>query len=77
MKEGVKLADNKKSTYRGFTPAQAEAHKRYMKNYVEIKVRMTADKRSIVQSHAAKMGESATGFINRAIDETMERDNQE
>lgn len=35
---------------------------------------MTADKRSIVQNHAAKMGESATGFINRAIDETMARD---
>ncbi|MFQ9014455.1 MAG: hypothetical protein ACLR6S_10935 [Lacrimispora saccharolytica] len=68
------MADNKKSTYRGFTPAQAEAHKRYMKDFVEIKVRMTADKRSLVQSHAAKMGESATGFINRAIDETMARD---
>ena len=48
-----------------------------MENFVEVKVRMTADKRSIVQEHAAKMGESATGFINRAIDETMERDNQE
>lgn len=68
------MADNKKSTYRGFTPAQAEAHKRYMKDFVEIKVRMTADKRSVVQDHAAKMGESATGFINRAIDETMARD---
>ena len=77
MKEGNKLADNKKSTYRGFTPAQAEAHKRYMKDFVEVKVRMTADKRSLVQSHASKMGESATGFINRAIDETMRRDNQE
>lgn len=70
------MTDTKKNKYRGFTPAQAEAHKRYMKNYVEIKVRMTADKRALVQEHAAKMGESATGFINRAIDETMERDNQ-
>ena len=48
-----------------------------MENFVEVKVRMTADKRSLVQSHASKMGESATGFINRAIDETMRRDNQE
>ena len=71
------MADNRKSKYREFTPAQAEAHKRYMKDFVEFKVRMTADKRSLVQDHAAKMGESATGFINRAIDETMERDNQE
>lgn len=45
-----------------------------MENFVEIKVRMTADKRTTVQEHAASMGESATAFINRAIDETMERD---
>ena len=68
------MDDEKKSGYRGFTLAQAEAHKRDMENFVEIKVRMTADKRSIVQEHAGKMGESATAFINRAIDETMERD---
>ena len=56
--------------------AQIRAQKKYMENFVEVKVRMTADKRSIVQEHAAKMGESATGFINRAIDETMERDKE-
>ena len=70
------MSDDKKTKYRGFTPAQAEAHKRYMKDFIEIKVRMKAEKRSIVQKHAASMGESATAFIKRAIDETMERDNQ-
>lgn len=70
------MTDEKKNKYRGFTPAQAQAHKRYMKDYVEIKVRMTPDKRSVVQEHAATMGESATAFINRAIDETMSRDTQ-
>ena len=70
------MAEEKKSKYRGFTPAQAEAHKRYMKDYVEIKVRMTSDKRSIVQNHASNMGESTTAFINRAINETMIRDDQ-
>lgn len=68
------MADDKKGKYRGFTPAQAEAHKRYMKDFVEVKVRMTAEKRAIVQEHAAGMGESATAFINRAIDETIEND---
>ena len=29
---------------------------------------------AILQEHAASMGESATAFINRAIDEAMERD---
>ncbi len=56
------------------TEAQIRAQKKYMENFVEIKVRMTADKRTTVQEHAANMGESATAFINRAIDETMERD---
>ena len=70
------MPEEKKTKYRGFTSAQAEAHKRYMKDFVEIKVRMKADKRTIVQEHAASMGESATTFINRAIDETMERDTQ-
>ena len=68
------MSEDKKTKYRGFTPAQAEAHKRYMKDFVEIKVRMTANKRAEVQQHAASMGESTTAFINRAIDETMSRD---
>ena len=67
--------EEKKSTYRGFTEAQAKAHKKYMEQYVEIKVRMSPDKRSTVQEHAGKMGESTTAFINRAIDETIDRDN--
>lgn len=71
----MEIRKDKKSRYRDFTEAQSEAHKRYMKNFVEVKVRMTPEKRSIVQEHASKLGESATAFINRAIDETIERDN--
>ncbi len=64
----------KKSGYRGFTDAQAKAHKKYMENFVEIKVRMTPEKRQAVKDYAAGRGESTSGFINRAIDETMEND---
>lgn len=71
------MPDEKQTKYRGFTPTQAEAHKRYMQKFVEVKVRMTPEKRTIVQEHAAGRGESATTFINRAIDEAMERDNME
>ena len=41
-------------------------------------LRNTIDKErfTAIQEHAASMGESAIDFINRAIDETMERDNQ-
>jgi len=66
----------KTSTYKGHTPARARAQKKYMENYVEIKVRMTPEKRAIVQAHAAEQGESATAFINRAIDEAMKRDKE-
>lgn len=54
--------------------AQKRAQRKYMERFVEIKVRMTPDKRGAVQDHARKMGESTTEFINRAIDEAMERD---
>lgn len=31
-------------------------------------------KKDIIKSHAEDQGESVNGFINRAIDETMDRD---
>lgn len=34
-------------------------------------------KKAVIQAHAEAHGESATAFINRAIDETMKRDNAE
>ena len=66
----------KESTYKGFTPAQAEAHKRYMSKFIEVKVRMTPEKRAVIQEHAAQQGESVTAFVNRAIDEAMTRDKE-
>lgn len=57
------------------TEAQKRAQKKYMEKFVEVKVRMTPEKRSKVQEHAKKLGKSTTDFINCAIDEIMERDN--
>lgn len=57
--------------------AQKRAQKKYMEKFVEVKVRMTPEQRCTVQAHAQRMGESTTVFINRAISETMERDNAE
>lgn len=57
--------------------AQKRAQRKYMEKYVEVKVRMTPEKRSIVQDHARSRGESATEFINRAIDNQMDQDNRE
>lgn len=57
------------------TDAQKRAQKKYMENFCEVKVRMTPEKRTIIQNHAKACGESTTAFIKRAIDETMDRDN--
>ena len=44
------------------------------KAYDEIKTRVSKGKKEVIKEHATKNGESLNGFINRAIDETMERD---
>ena len=70
------MEENKKSSYNGYTDARKEANKRYMENFVEIKVRTKPEDRDKIKSHATSMGESTNAFINRAINETMKRDNQ-
>ena len=58
--------------------ANQRAVAKYTKaNYDDIKVRVDKGKRDIIKSHAESRGESVNGFINRAIKETMERDNNE
>lgn len=46
------------------------------KAYDEIKIRVPKGQKEQIQSHAEAHGESTNGFINRAISETMERDNE-
>lgn len=70
------MSEPKNSSYKGITEARRRANKKYNDRFVEIKVRVTPEKRSIIQEHAASMSESATAFINRAIDEAMERDKE-
>lgn len=58
--------------------AQQKAVAKYMKNnYEEIKVRVHKGQKDIIKAHAEKNGESVNGFVNRAIDETMQRDTTE
>lgn len=68
------LEEEKNGSYKGLTEARRRANKKYNDRFVEIKVRVTPEKRAIIKDHAEKMGESATAFINRAIDEAMKRD---
>ena len=58
--------------------ARRRANEKYnAKAYDEIKVRVEKGKKATIQAHADARGESVNGFINRAIDETMERDEKE
>ena len=57
--------------------AQQKAVNKYVKNnYDRINVTFKKGKKDILKAHAEKCGESVNGFINRAVDETIERDNQ-
>lgn len=54
--------------------AQKEAQKRYMEKFIIARVRMTPERLEAVKAHAEGRGESISGFINRAIDEAIERE---
>ena len=71
------MTTEKIGTYRGFTEAQSRAHKKYMERFVEVKIRLAPERREFIKAHAKKFdGGSVNAFINRAISETMERDEQ-
>lgn len=56
--------------------AQTRAQNKYI-NKVYDRINLVVDKgeKDKIKAHAANRGESLNGFINRAISETMERDN--
>ena len=56
--------------------AQKKAVARYnAANYDQILLRVEKGTRATITRHAESRGESLNAFINRAIDEAMERDN--
>ena len=56
--------------------AQQKAVNKYMKsNNDRVNLVMPKGKKDIIQAHAAQQGESVNAYINRAIDEAMQRDN--
>ena len=59
------------------SPAQKKATAKYEKNnYDNLRIRVPKNQKDLIQSHATQRGESLNGFVNRAIAETMQRDNQ-
>ena len=56
------------------TAAQKKAQKKYMETKATIQIVTSEERRQQVKAHAESRGESVNAFINRAIDETMERE---
>ena len=55
--------------------AQQKATNKWIaKAYDRINLTVPKGKKETIQAHATAQGESVNGFINRAIDEAMERD---
>ena len=56
--------------------AQQKAVNKYMAaNYDRINLTVQKGKKETIKAHAEAQGESLNAFINRAITQTMERDN--
>lgn len=56
---------------------QASVNKYVKSNYDRINVTMPKGHRDVIKAHADSRGESVNAFINRAIEEAMEREKGE
>ena len=54
---------------------QKSVHKYVKSNYDRLDLTVPKGQKEIIKTHAEKHNESVNGFIQRAIKETMERDN--
>ena len=55
--------------------ARIKANNRYNeKAYDRINIAVPKGRKDLIKAHAESHGESVNGFVNRAIDETMERE---
>ena len=55
---------------------QRAVNKYVKNNYDRVNLTVPKGKKEKIKAHAEAQGESVNGFINRAIDNQMERDNE-
>jgi len=55
--------------------AQRRANEKWRNKFPEMRFRVSNEKKQQIQEHAAAQGETVSSFLNRAVDETMARDN--
>lgn len=59
------------------TDAQRKARDKWLNEKVEeVKFRVPIGKKANIKVHAEACGESVNAFLNRAVDEAMEHDNE-
>lgn len=57
--------------------ASTKAKNKYnAENYDSLRIVVPKGKKDVLKAHAQSKGESLNSFVNRAIDETVERDNK-
>ena len=56
------------------TKAQQKATLKYQESHDRLEISVPKGKKDDLKAHAAEKGESLNGFVNRAINETLERD---
>lgn len=59
------------------TEAQLRASKKYHQKFDDLRIRVPAGEKEIIEQHAAARGESVNAFVRRAMAETMERDKKQ
>lgn len=60
-----------------YTQAGNKAVQKYNKKaYDDLRIRVKKGEGDNIKAHAVKQGESVNAFVVRAIDETMQRDNE-
>jgi predicted HicB family RNase H-like nuclease len=57
-----------------WTEAKQKANQKYRDKFVYLQARTTEEYRNTINEHIKKTGESLNGFILRAINETISRD---
>ena len=67
------MPEEKKSTYRGYTSAQKEATKKYMKEHLEeFKVRIPKGRKAYYKEQAEQRDMSLNAFCIYAMDQIIE-----
>ncbi|MBR1731704.1 MAG: hypothetical protein IJ725_04655 [Ruminococcus sp.] len=58
--------------------SQTRAKNKYnAKAYDSLRIVVKKGRKGVIKAHAESKGESINGFVNRAIDEAIERDNKD